>query len=67
VVGASRKSTIRVCDDMLPNSDIMQRSIVQPPLYSRVPTGAVKPAGWAKDQALVQANGLAGHLRDFDS
>ncbi|KAF8161852.1 hypothetical protein BJ912DRAFT_311452 [Pholiota molesta] len=40
---------------------------LQPPLYSRVPTGAVKPAGWAKDQALVQANGLAGHLRDFDS
>ncbi|KAF5317730.1 hypothetical protein D9619_012623 [Psilocybe cf. subviscida] len=40
---------------------------LQPPLYKRVPTGAVKPTGWALDQARVQANGLAGHLRDFDS
>ncbi|KDR83210.1 hypothetical protein GALMADRAFT_134697 [Galerina marginata CBS 339.88] len=40
---------------------------LRPPLYSRVPTGTIKPAGWALDQARVQANGLAGHLRDFDS
>ncbi|KAF8891202.1 hypothetical protein BD779DRAFT_1513791, partial [Infundibulicybe gibba] len=37
------------------------------PLFKRLPTAAIKPAGWALDQAHVQANGLAGHLRDFDS
>ena len=40
---------------------------VLPPRYARAPTASVKPAGWALDQAKVQANGLAGHLRDFDS
>ncbi|KAJ7816814.1 hypothetical protein B0H13DRAFT_2293030 [Mycena leptocephala] len=38
-----------------------------PPLYQKVPTGAVKPLGWALNQAQIQADGLAGHLRDFDS
>ncbi|KAJ7196912.1 hypothetical protein C8J57DRAFT_1419137 [Mycena rebaudengoi] len=37
-----------------------------PPRYQTVPTGAVKPLGWALNQARIQANGLAGHLRDFD-
>ncbi|KAJ7485380.1 hypothetical protein FB451DRAFT_1363334 [Mycena latifolia] len=37
-----------------------------PPLYQKVPTGAVKPLGWALNQAQIQADGLAGHLRDFD-
>jgi len=37
------------------------------PRYVRVPTASVKPAGWALDQARVQADDLAGHLHDFDS
>ncbi|KAK7462273.1 hypothetical protein VKT23_007874 [Stygiomarasmius scandens] len=40
---------------------------VVPPLFQRLPTGSIKPAGWAMDQARVQADGLAGHLREFDS
>ncbi|KAJ7126117.1 hypothetical protein C8R44DRAFT_781093 [Mycena epipterygia] len=38
-----------------------------PPLYQKIPTGSVKPLGWALNQAQIQAHGLAGHLRDFDS
>ncbi|KAJ7185544.1 hypothetical protein C8R46DRAFT_1207694 [Mycena filopes] len=38
-----------------------------PPLFQKIPTGAIKPAGWALNQAQIQADGLAGHLRDFDS
>ncbi|KAL1705246.1 hypothetical protein EV121DRAFT_258782 [Schizophyllum commune] len=37
------------------------------PIYSTIPVGAIKPSGWALDQAQVQADGLAGHLREFDS
>lgn len=29
------------------------------PVYTRLPTGAVKPYGWALNMAQVQANGLA--------
>ncbi|KAG6917303.1 hypothetical protein DXG01_003144 [Tephrocybe rancida] len=48
-------------------SDVHPACTVLPPLYQRLPTGSIKPAGWALDQARIQADGLAGHLRDFDS
>ncbi|KXN85013.1 hypothetical protein AN958_11858 [Leucoagaricus sp. SymC.cos] len=41
--------------------------LVLAPRFERAATGAIKPAGWALDQAQIQADGLAGHLRDFDS
>lgn len=42
-------------------------AIVKPPKFTRLPTGAIKPTGWARDQAQIQADGLGGHLQDFDS
>ncbi|KAK7037318.1 hypothetical protein VNI00_011309 [Paramarasmius palmivorus] len=44
----------------------MQHSVIQP-LFERIPTGAIKPSGWALDQANVQAEGLAGNIWDFGS
>ncbi|KAK7025519.1 hypothetical protein VNI00_015953 [Paramarasmius palmivorus] len=47
-------------------TDVTQHSVIQP-LFERVPTGAIKPSGWALDQANVQAEGLAGNIWDFGS
>lgn len=62
----SQRESFSVVDDDVVLNDLIF-FLVLPPRFERVPTSAVKPSGWALDQAQIQADGLAGHLRDFDS
>ncbi len=33
--------------------------------FMALPIGAIRPAGWLRDQLIIQANGLTGHLEEF--
>ncbi len=41
------------------------KSPLQPTALRALPVGAVRPAGWLRDQLQIQANGLTGHLDEF--
>ncbi len=55
----------------LENSSDVNRfyPVNKPPLKQtalvKLPLGAVKPAGWLRDQLIVQSRGLTGHLDEF--
>lgn len=41
------------------------RPPLTPSAYIPLPLGAVKPTGWLRDQLVVQANGMTGHIDEF--
>lgn len=38
---------------------------LQPAAFQALPLGAVQARGWLRDQLMIQANGLSGHLENF--
>lgn len=48
-----------------PASPAKTATALGPCVFEALPLGAVKPAGWLRDQLRVQAGGLSGHLDEF--
>ncbi|MDR2423671.1 MAG: glycoside hydrolase family 127 protein, partial [Prevotellaceae bacterium] len=67
----STSNEIQVLERPLTNSSnayyVSNRPPLQPQPFIKLPTGAVQPEGWLKQQLVLQKNGLNGHLSEISA
>ncbi len=48
-----------------PELAIQNRAPLAPNVFPLLPLKSIRPTGWLRDQLVIQANGLSGHLDEF--
>lgn len=62
-VNATEKySIIEEVEDTIKTDYLQNRAPLQPRPFLELPIGAIKPAGWLRDQLIIMKNGSTGHL-----